>query len=65
MTDNLPNSAGAQATRLADEIKRTQTLLAAINYAIEEAEDGIDWLRAWSYGEPEAMAELNAFIASN
>ncbi len=40
-------------------------LLAAINFAIEHPDDGIAWLRAWTFGDPEAMGELAAKMAKS
>lgn len=40
------------------------TLRAAIAYAtgtLGEAGEGLQWLRSWEEGDPEAMAELDAF----
>lgn len=39
-------------------------LSAAIDYALNHAADGLEWLRAWNEGDPEAMTELDAWMAS-
>lgn len=46
---------------LPDEAERAETLLAAINYAIEESIDTEVWLRAWVQGDRDAMQELDAW----
>ena len=38
--------------------ERADILVAAINYALTVADDGLEWLRDWNEGEPHAMAEL-------
>lgn len=37
-------------------------LRAAIDYALDHADDGLVWLRAWNEGDREAMAELEAHV---
>lgn len=49
----LASGSSAQADGVADE------LAAAIEYALE-VDDGLEWLRAWNEGDPEAMSEFRA-----
>ncbi len=40
-------------------------LRAAINHAIKrKGDDGLQWLKDWAYGDPAAMAELDAMLAA-
>lgn len=41
--------------------ERSKNLLDAINYAVDVADDGIDWLRAWRQGDVDAVAELERY----
>ena len=64
MNDLLPNTAGAQEAKLRNANARADALLDAITYALDHADDGLEWLRAWAYGDPDSMAELERYQAS-
>lgn len=42
--------------------ERLNNVLAAITYALEEAHDGLEWLRSWVEGDKEAMQELENYL---
>lgn len=48
---------------LPTDAERADTLLSAINYALDElcCFEGMDWLRAWRDGDPDAMAALESW----
>lgn len=49
---------------LVDAMRANDMLRAAITYTLAHAKDGLEWLRAWTEGDAEAMAELDAHIAA-
>ena len=45
--------------------QRADILIAAIDYALDHAQDGIEWLRAWNEGDKQAMKELEFHQSSS
>ncbi len=43
-------------------IERADILAAALDFALNVADEPIEWLRDWIEGEPEALNELIAYM---
>lgn len=62
LADTMNKLVGGPA--LVEATQRADALVAAIQYALDLPSDGLIWLRLWSEGDKEAMAELDDHLAS-
>lgn len=58
----VKKEAAARAERAPRKVDTAYFLVGAINYALEHAIDGLEWLKGWRDGDPAALEELETHL---